>query len=59
MPLIQSPTKFAISQNIATERAAGRPRAQSVAIALSEARKNGAKIPPPKNKPSRKYYPEY
>jgi hypothetical protein len=28
-----------------------RPRAQKVAIALSEARKAGANIPPPKSKP--------
>lgn len=38
MPLIRSSSKKAIGENIATERAAGKPEAQAVAIAESEAR---------------------
>jgi hypothetical protein len=33
-----------IGKNIKTEMAHGKPRKQSIAIALSEARKSGAKI---------------
>ena len=39
MPLIKSGTKAAIGKNIEREIAAGKPRQQSVAIALSVARK--------------------
>lgn len=45
MPLIKSKSKKAISENIKTEIKAGRPQKQAVAIALSTARKAGAKIP--------------
>lgn len=37
MPLIKSDKKKAISQNIRTERAAGKPQDQAVAIAMSTA----------------------
>ncbi len=43
MPLKQSGSKAAVSRNIHTELAAGKPRAQAVAIALNVARKNAAK----------------
>ncbi len=43
MPLKQSGSKAAVSANIKTELAAGKPRDQAVAIALSVARKNAAK----------------
>jgi hypothetical protein len=39
MPLIRSSSREAVSQNIKTEMAAGKPQKQSVAIALSEARR--------------------
>lgn len=39
MPLIQGSSRDAISENIRRERAAGKPQDQSVAIALSVARK--------------------
>lgn len=45
MPLIKKPTRKAIGQNIVTEQEHGKPHAQAVAIALSVARKAGAKIP--------------
>ena len=45
MPLIQGKSKKVISQNIKTEMKAGRPQKQAIAIALSTARKAGAKIP--------------
>jgi len=45
MPLIKSKSKKAIGKNIKTEVAAGKPQKQAVAIALSTARKAGAKIP--------------
>lgn len=54
MPLIQSPSKAALGQNISELSSSGkRPHAQVVAIALSAARKNGAKIPGPKSRPYR------
>ncbi len=43
MPLKQSGAKKAVSANIKTEIAAGKPQKQAVAIALSVARKNTAK----------------
>jgi hypothetical protein len=43
MPLKKSASKKAIAQNIKTEIAAGKPRKQAVAIALSVARKAKAK----------------
>jgi hypothetical protein len=44
MPLIKSGSKKAVSQNIKTEMAAGKPQKQAVAIALSVAR-GGKKRP--------------
>lgn len=49
MPLEQGKSKTAISHNIAKEREAGKPEKQAIAIALSEARKNGANIPKKKS----------
>lgn len=45
MPLVKSKSKKAVSENISTEMEAGKPQKQAVAIALSVARKSGAKIP--------------
>lgn len=45
MPLIKSKSKEAIGKNIKTEMKAGKPQKQAIAIALSTARKAGAKIP--------------
>lgn len=48
MPLIKgskAKSKKGISENIKREMAAGKPQKQAVAIALSTARKSGAKIP--------------
>ncbi|MBI2742415.1 MAG: hypothetical protein HYX48_00665 [Chlamydiales bacterium] len=48
MPLIKgsaAKSKKGISANIRKEIHAGKPQKQAVAIALSQARKSGAKIP--------------
>lgn len=45
MPLKKGKSKKAVSENIKTEMAAGKPQKQAVAIALNTARKSGAKIP--------------
>lgn len=45
MPLEKGKSKAAIGRNIAEMEAAGHPRKQSIAAALGEARKSGAKIP--------------
>ncbi len=50
MPLIKSKSKKAVSENISTEIKEGKPKRQAIAIALSVARKAGAKIPKPKGK---------
>ena len=39
MPLIKSASKKAVSKNIRTEMAAGKPQRQAIAIALSVARR--------------------
>jgi len=44
MPLVKGKSKEAVSKNISTEVHSGKPQKQAVAIALSVARKSGAKI---------------
>jgi hypothetical protein len=46
MPLIKSGSRAAVSQNIREMVAAGHPKRQAVAAALSTADKYGAKNPP-------------
>lgn len=50
MPIKHGKSKETISKNISELRHSGRPEKQSVAIALNEARKSGAKIPKKKEK---------
>lgn len=44
MPLMKGKSKEAVSKNVSTEMHAGKKQSQAVAIALSVARKSGAKI---------------
>jgi len=50
MPLKSGKSKDIISSNIQELMNSGREQKQAVAIALSEARKNGAKIPKKRHK---------
>jgi hypothetical protein len=45
MPLKKGKSQATISKNISELENSGHKRSQSIAIALSEARKSGAKIP--------------
>lgn len=45
MPLIRSGSKEAIGQNISEMKASGHSKAQSIAAALSVAKKSGAHLP--------------
>lgn len=45
MPLKKGTSRAAVSHNIKTEKKHGKSQKQSVAIALNEARKSGARIP--------------
>jgi hypothetical protein len=45
MPLIKSASKKNIGRNIETEMKSGKPKKQSIAIAINVAREAGAKIP--------------
>jgi len=48
MPLHKGKSKKVIGENIKEMEASGHPRNQSIAAALNQARKSGAKIPKPK-----------
>lgn len=50
MPLKKGKSKKVVSANISELVHSGRPQKQAIAIALSEARKSGAKIPKRKKK---------
>jgi hypothetical protein len=50
MPLKKGTSKIAIGSNIKEMEASGHKRSQSIAAALNEARKSGAKIPKKKKK---------
>ena len=51
MPLLKGKSKATISKNIAELIKTGKyPQKQSIAIALSQARKSGARIPTPKRR---------
>ncbi len=48
MPLVKGGPRSAVSENIKREIDAGKPQPQAVAIALSVARKAGARVPGPR-----------
>ena len=50
MPLKKGKSQKVINRNIRTEISHGKPKKQSIAIALNEARRSGAKIPKKKSK---------
>ena len=50
MPLKKGKSKNVIGSNIKEMEQAGHPKAQSIAAALNQARKSGAKISKPKRK---------
>ena len=50
MPLIKSKSRRAVSENIRTEMAAGRPQKQAIAIALTVQREAAKKKVKPKGK---------
>ena len=54
MPLLKG--KGNIGHNIQTEMAHGKPRKQAIAIALSVARRGGAKIPRKRGNPTMKRF---
>lgn len=45
MPLIKGKSKETIAKNISELRASGYPQKQSIAIALSEAKRSGTQLP--------------
>ena len=62
MPLVKgkkAKSKKGISENIRREVDAGKPQKQAVAIALSVARKGGAKIPRKKKNTKMAYHGRY
>ena len=54
MPLNKSPSKKAVSENIKTEMAAGKPQKQAVAIALDVQRRASGKPNPKAKKGTRR-----
>ena len=46
MPLVKGSSRKAVSANISTEMAHGKPQKQAVAIALNVARRAGGHVPP-------------
>jgi hypothetical protein len=48
MPLKTGTSREVVGENISELRASGRPQKQAVAIALSEARRSGARLPRPR-----------